>query len=133
MRCGNCNRFVSFDEPEVEIAGEVAAKGILTADVRIVLKCVDCGTELKEASLFMEEEYCLPCSCEHTVDEVEIVAEPSERYETKDKKGKPIKNTRYQKHFYGADIIAEVKCTCGETVNVIHSLEEQASSFDELV
>lgn len=60
-RCENCNKFVSYDEPEVE---SIEAGGdpdvtvtddkynvYVEGDVRVVLNCADCGSELKSTDI----------------------------------------------------------------------------------
>jgi hypothetical protein len=55
MRCPDCNKFVSFDEQEPEINSiEVDDSGNVSAEVRIVNACGDCGAELKEANFSPE-------------------------------------------------------------------------------
>lgn len=53
MRCPECNKFVGFDdgnvdEVEVEIDED---SGAVTVTGRVVLPCAECGTELKELSV----------------------------------------------------------------------------------
>jgi hypothetical protein len=56
MRCPDCNKFVSFDEADPEVNDlDVSDNGSVTASVRIVNTCAECGTELKEAMLELEE------------------------------------------------------------------------------
>jgi len=63
------------------------------------------------------------------VDEVELTS----RTQTTDKHGKPIKNRRYMRTFYGFQLSYSVKCSCGEEVasGTIED-ETQASGMDEL-
>lgn len=51
MRCPDCNKFVPFDEPEVEVVSAEVQDTNLDLEVRIVLKCADCGSELKDADI----------------------------------------------------------------------------------
>lgn len=56
MRCPDCNKFVGFDEGNVdEITAVIDDNGVICVSGRVVLPCADCGTELKE--LHVEEEY----------------------------------------------------------------------------
>lgn len=48
MRCPSCNKFVPFDEPEVEVTNSDVNDTSLDIEARIVLKCADCGEELKD-------------------------------------------------------------------------------------
>ena len=63
------------------------------------------------------------------VDEVELTS----RTQTTDKHGKPIRNRRYMRTFYGFQLSYSVKCSCGEEVasGTIED-ETQASGMDEL-
>lgn len=154
MRCPDCNRFVSFDEPEIEWDVEVNQNNV-GGNVRIALPCAECGAELKEANLDFSldiEHECDPevyatyvksveelgqfhSYSEEDDPEYEITSEDfnaTDRYEDKDKNGKTIKNSRYMKHFYGADILLEIVCLkCGEVIEVQELVEEQASGFEE--
>jgi hypothetical protein len=64
-------------------------------------------------------------------------AEAEDRYENKDRHGKPIKSARYMKHMYGARVSVSVKGTYDGTefeVNDAEWFDEVASSgMDELV
>lgn len=138
MRCPTCNRMVSFDEPRVEVESEDLDQESMTVTgtVGVTLPCVDCGTELKGTSL--DYEVCFNHSCDGKSEEEtelqEVTADPMDRFEDKDRNGKPIKNPRYQKHYYGATVTATIVCgKCGETIESSVDVEEQASAFDELV
>ena len=57
-RCSSCNKFVSFDESEPEVNNlEVDEDGHVTAEVRIVNACAECGEELTEANLEAEADH----------------------------------------------------------------------------
>lgn len=132
MRCGSCNKFVSFDsntEPETEDF-KVDDDGNVTGTVRIVNTCADCGEELKEASLDVEEEP-LPDVKSHLDEEkeheLELEVDSSERTERSEGKGRGTRT------FYGASVSYTVTCSCdadfqasGET-----TVEIQASSMEE--
>lgn len=145
MRCPDCNKFVSFDEPQVEIQSVDVSDSELTVSARVSLNCADCGTELKEATI--DEVVDLDHTCndpakpdtgyEDGDDQFtaeESGAEGTSRQETKDRNGKQIKSSRYMKTFYGfqADIDCHC-CKCGADFSVSVEGEEQAGSFDELV
>jgi len=58
MRCPDCNKFVSFEENEPEVESiDVDGDRNVTATVRIVNSCGECGQELKEATLDMEKSF----------------------------------------------------------------------------
>lgn len=144
MRCPDCNKFVSFDAQEPELTLEVElqyadkepAEATVSGSVRCVLACGECGTELKDAEMEVEETVELvhiPDAESHEVSLDAESADPSDRVENKDRHGKLIKNSRYMKTFYGADISVTVSCTCGASADANFNCEEQASGFNELV
>lgn len=148
MRCPDCNKFVSYDEgtdPEINSEdlqiNEDGISGVVTGEVRVVLPCAECGTELKEWNGEFEMEFEHECDGKNEIGEEEekfeieeVNASFSSRMEDKDRKGRQIKNHRYMKTYYGADITADIKCNkCGETITLEGHVEEQASGFDELV
>jgi len=59
MRCPDCSKFVSMEnaDPEVnDIEGQAdIANVIITASVRGVRNCAECGTELKDCDMDMED------------------------------------------------------------------------------
>lgn len=135
MRCPDCNRFVSFDEPEVEILAEQVEDGEYTVEARIVLVCAECSTELKEANLENTEYFQHDCAG-HPEDEEpseEDVATPEfeiddeadiETYERQDKKI----------HVYGANLTAHIHCpVCEQTFDIESMVEAPSNEFDEMV
>ena len=82
---------------------------------------------------------CQECSGTGTIDKgspvyymFDLTTEATDRYQTTDKRGKPIKSSRYMKHFYGAHITMNVTCSlCDESIPVELDVEAQASSFEE--
>lgn len=144
MRCPDCERFVSYGgdyEPEIE--SEDISDGELTGSVRVVLDCAECSTELKELSMEYEAQI------EHKCPDAEEAGDPAdgedkfeihststsftERRQTKDRHGKPITNPRYRRTYYGAEITTTINCTrCEEEFDVETTVEEMASSFEEL-
>lgn len=157
MRCQDCAKFVSFDEPEVELDGseEIKIDGssendkLLTfsanAEARVVLKCADCGTELKETTFSLEGTVDHICEKLDAAaidqlqteglepEDVEFEASGFDRMEDKDRRGNPIRNRRYMKHMYGADVTATCKCPlCKAEIEINMRDEMQSSGFDEL-
>lgn len=144
MRCPDCNKFVPFGtDTEPEIDADVDDDGNISGTARIVLTCEECGTELKEATLDID------CGVfddieQHRKDHPECKdkglsladngGELTQRTETKDRHGKPIKNPRYMKSFYGAAVEFTVTCDeCNEEFTVTWEDEVQASGMDEMV
>lgn len=148
MRCPDCNKFVPYDteaEPEVnseEVQHEIK-DGVGSAEVQIevrrVLPCEECGTELKDSTFNVEHSIEDACACvdldsgepeEYTLD---IEVSPTVNVKNTDRHGKPIKNPRYMKTMYGVEIHATVTCQgCNKTWEFNHDDELEASSFDEL-
>jgi hypothetical protein len=148
MRCPDCSKFVPFDEPEVEVQSAEVQDTNLDLEVRVVLKCADCGCELKDADLsdsidLTQHHECKKDRTDENGDEIivddeftmdnEPDAEGFDRYQDKDRHGKPIKSMRYMKHYYGATLNCTCKCgRCDEEFSFTTTLEEQASGFNEL-
>lgn len=144
MRCPSCQKFVSFDEPEVEEqsyeleefdSGEVQ----ITGEYRLVLRCGECGSEeLKETTFAFDEFVDIPE--EHQGEghgEYELSADDPSGFtetQTTDRQGKTIQNPRYRRTYYGMTANWTIACTCGDTI--AHGCWEdkcQASSMEELV
>lgn len=141
-RCPDEGKFVSLDfgDPEVDSL-DIDGDGNITGNVRLVLNCASCGTEMKEANLEIED---LPAEIdEHIAAHKEAgedfdlsIEEDSsamdDRFSAdKDRKGKRIP-MRFRKHYYIGNVEATVTCSCGKKFNVTLSVEEQASAFEDL-
>jgi hypothetical protein len=142
MRCPDCSKFVSFDEPAVEVESEEVERidestVRVTADVHVTLKCADCGTELKETNIEYDGECEVPepeDTGENPYDlEVNVEATPTDWYNNKDRHGKPIRNPRYQTHYYGADLAITVTDEAAVPHDFEAQVGEAASAFDEMV
>lgn len=140
MRCPDCNKFASYDEPQCEVNHVEVDDGSVRVSVTVQLNCAECGNTLKDAEIEAESEITHDCPKKDAKvedeDQFELVndgdAEGTNRLETKDRHGKPIKSSRYMKTFYGFTIEPEVKCRkCGEQFSVTIEGEEQASGFNE--
>lgn len=135
-RCPNCNKFVSLEQQEPEL--DLAVDGDeVSGTVRLVLACAECSEEMKELHFDVNIKIKHACDDDTIECEFEISdesAEATDRYNDKDRKGKPIKNMRYMAHYYGADISVTVKCAeCGEEIELSDTVEEAASGFESLV
>jgi len=135
-RCPDCNRFVSLEQEEPEADVDITSREpivdtqqelTITGSVRLVLVCAECGTEMAEANLDVEEEHTFchaKSGCQGTV-AAETEAELADRYEGKG---------RGMRHFYGVDLTVILECEeCNAHEEVSIHEEEQADSFDELV
>lgn len=125
MRCPDCNKFVSFDsdaDPEVDV--RVEDDGSVSGSVRITNNCQECGQELTEANLDIDDAVDADelkahrKTCKKPLD-VSLEASRSDWFQTHDRHGKPIKNPRYRKHYYGAEGDIVVTCACGHTFEAI--------------
>lgn len=145
MRCNDCNKFVSYDEPQCELDSCEVGEGTVTASVTVSLNCADCGGTLKQSSIDSDDSFDHTCNPEGKPvddwkegdDQYELQNDGDQpegtiRVENTDRNGKPIKNSRYMKTFYGFEFAAEIQCKkCGEIFTVEVSGEQQASGFDE--
>jgi hypothetical protein len=90
MRCPDCNKFVSFTDPEVEIHNVSTTEGSISVSGRVYLACVECGTELKERSFDLDadliHECASICTCGHE--------EPDHHSDEVDEDGEPITSCR---------------------------------------
>lgn len=145
MRCPDCNKFVSqeLQDPEVNNI-EINEDGNVTAEVRICAACADCGTELKEATLDLEKDFGdelkehLGGSPSHELSIEEDGVSSIDDYKRTDRHGKPIKNSRYMTHLYGATVSFKVTCSCqaeGAEPIFCGDVEDtiEAGGMDELV
>lgn len=136
MRCPNCNKFVSYDDPQCEVDSVEIEGDSVRAVVSVQLNCVDCGTTLKDAQIESESQIDHECENSKSEKEFEIESDGSpegtSRVQQIDRRGKPIKSSRYMKTFYGFEMTTEVKCLkCDEVISVSLEGEEQASGFNE--
>lgn len=158
MRCPDCNKFVAFEEGNVEnLEAEVDSEsGSVQVTGEMTLPCAECGTELKSCSFdesFEIDKSVWPEikgeteSIEYELDGdagFEAVEDVQRTMKKKTKKGiveVPIKNPRYMKTLRGFSVTGAVKRTVTfkgdkEPQEDTHEFEFQstvpASSFDEL-
>jgi len=150
MRCPDCNKFVPNGDPEAEVQsgegftaeienGELIIK--CEPEVRVMIPCGECGTELKDTTFNFEMETEHKCDKlpkgkkaeEEIKIEGSIEVEATDEYKTKDRHGKAIKNPRYQAHLYGAEVTASVTCPfCQEQIEFSESDSIESSGMDEL-
>ena len=145
--CSGCQKFASISEdaePEVE-ANADGDKIQGTVTVRLESAC--CNETMAEAEL--EWNYTIQDSDhEHRTLETDIdewAADNGEIYEvesvdaaftseqqTTARDGRPIRNSRYARMFYGAEITATVRCNaCDVEFDVTDTVLEQASNFND--
>jgi hypothetical protein len=119
MRCTGCNKFASNDQQDPEVNNlEIDADGNVSAEVRIVNACAECGTELTEYTFNTEAEP-LPdvarhievCHDDDNPAELEVEEDSSERDERTEGRGRGTKT------FYGYKLSYTVTCSCGKTAD----------------
>jgi hypothetical protein len=146
MRCPDCAKFTSLEPGGVEVNVEVepADDGAqVTGNVRIVLQCADCSSELKEATFDVDVEVPLhhlvavqssgpdeerqghASTCSEPELEVEFTPDADDKFE-------PPKAKR-QTHYYGAVGTVDVSCVCGAKGAVDWEDWVKSSAMDELV
>lgn len=140
-RCEGCGKMCSV-EVECQNGSELNLDdNCLNIIVELSLMSACCGYEVATASAETDEtfefEHTPPedapddweCSGDLSVSETSV--DPTDWYEGKDKNGKPYP-VRYQKHFYGAEVVANIECDgCGATLEVSATVGEQAGYFED--
>lgn len=150
--CPGCNKFAALEmaEPETDIEIDEET-GDVTGTVRVVLQSSCCSEEMKDNEFNVQVEGSsidgLTAHIEgHKSEEDDEDGEPEayslevtgdavadDYFQSTDRYGQPIKNPRYQKHFYGYSLDFTVTCSCGEEFEGSTVDHEQASAFNELV
>jgi len=158
--CSSCSKFCGIeladidDEPEFEVTVDGDQLTLTCSEnIRLVQTSECCGDEVGEAELEVED--LLDVTVAHEVDcpahpdfeesdtvnppaedpeyTVEATFETDDWYQTTDRHGKPIRNPRYQKHFYGCNITVTVTCDgCKGTGEANTQVSESGSGFESL-
>lgn len=127
MRCPSCNKFPAKDtnqDPEGDL--EVSDDGVVTGDVTIRNSSECCGEDLEETTFSVEIDLFSDVE-DHVKDKHKDGKTPSlsvsgditrtDEMQTKDRHGKPIKSSRYQRRLYGIAVNATVHCDdCNEDI-----------------
>jgi len=139
LNCSECGTELKYADLDFEVEVDhdcpkiAEAKAAVPADAAPIAEAAPVEGEAEapaETAEGAEESDASPTEPEY--DDAEAEAEPTDRFETKDRKGKTIKNARYQKHYYGADVTGSVTCVhCHEQIDFTASVEEVASGFEE--
>lgn len=130
-RCPDCNKFASIEEEEPEVESIDINDGQISASVRITNNCAECGTEMTEAQLEIEDQLESSLLEKHhgNKHEMSIEEDGVERDQRTEGKGRGLRT------FYGARITYKVTCSCSKNDTPIHEGElyddVQASSMDE--
>lgn len=143
MRCESCNKFVSYDEPNVDdIEVEIVGNSLSVSGV-ITLCCADCGSELSQAEISDEvsldqliENYDTLVKLDEDNEEIEFElvdheCNPHERLQDTDQNGRKIRSARYMKMYRGVTVSGTLKL--GEDAfEFSHDFEVQASEFESI-
>ena len=140
MRCPDCNKFVGFEEGDVEVQLlEIDEDGGVRAEVRIANNCSECSQELTEAMFELEADHSLECE-KHKGEEHELAVEENGAERTSrsghqdKKKGWVSHGGRYSKTFYGVEVSYKISCSCGKLeADGSFGDDVQASSMEPLV
>jgi hypothetical protein len=118
--CGQCGGSGIWDGGDHETGEDDTTCPECDGTGKLKVVCEHCDGEGKEPWTDEDERY-----------EVEDYSgEPLVDSVTTDRKGKAIRNPRYQATLYGAEVSLTVKCNrCGESFDVTESVTERASSY----
>lgn len=146
MRCPDCNKFTSLElqDPEVENLDvsvdnveDGTAQFCITGSVRLVRTCADCGMELKEATLDIEQTVELGEDGDLKAEEItpellKRLTEEAPEAEATDINPIEEGGGRYAKSYFGAEVAFAL--TLGDKVlaRVTWSDKVAASAMDEL-
>lgn len=130
MKCPDCNKFASYDEPEAEINSSEISDGEVSVEGTVTLRSACCNYDLKEwnftLTLSVDTKHKHP---KGSVRELEVECDEVNASDYYDSPGRPM---RYRRHIYVVEADAKVKCSCGFEVGVQLRDEQGASGFDEL-
>lgn len=127
MRCPSCNKFPAKDtsqDPEGDL--QVDDDGVVTADVTIRNSSECCGDDLEETTFNVEIDLSSDVE-DHVKDKHKNGKIPSlsvhgdivrtDEMATKDRRGRIITKSRYQRRLYGIAVSATVHCDdCNEDI-----------------
>jgi hypothetical protein len=126
-----------MNDPELDGDLSIDEEGTVTGQVRIVRVCAECGTELKEATLDLEQSVDIPDT------HVNKEGEDLHTLEVEEDGCEGIEEGggRYAKSYYGAEVGFVVRCSCDEAKpltdrwSVTGSMSDKvaASHMDEMV
>lgn len=133
-RCPSCEKFCSLEGAEPEVQEFNVDENGVTANVRVMRTCMDCGEEICETYLDLEgaiDHHCEKIDNgeypEYTDPDGNDVEEPEFEY-TESGGG------RYQKNMIGCCADITMKCAhCGEEITVHLEDSVPASYFESLV
>jgi hypothetical protein len=118
VRCEQCCKFVSYDEPQMDVQDEsIDEDGNILVSVHMVLPCMECGTELKETIFELETQ--IEHECKHAKKEASGVKKPVP--------------SRYQTHYYSVWVSGRATCSkCKEQIDFTMTDEISAGGMEEI-
>lgn len=136
-RCPGCGKLASYeyDEPEINSEDFDAEGGGIDVSARIVLRSACCSEDLKDYEFEFSESLSEDVVKAHQGEDHQLEfaltdEEITERYQDKDRHGKPIKNARYMKKFYGVRLEWEVTCKCSTEPVETGTFDDEAGASD---
>lgn len=144
-RCPSCEKFVSLEVGEPDLTPEIDTETARLTG-RIHLDCSDCGEEMKEWDIDLDEDIPkdaakhLEENMDHSLNidfasDPEVNDEYRPRRPPKRRKDGTIPRVpmRYQTHYYALNATCKVTCDCGEEFDTIEFADEiEASGMNEL-
>ena len=119
-RCQSCGYFASLEEPDFDPSEPEFDGSQVAVDIEASYPSACCNDEVATQSYravgTLEFEHAPTCDfseddteCDY---QIELTGDPeaTDRFEHKDRHGKPIKNSRYRRHYYGVEAIITVTC-----------------------
>ena len=129
-RCQSCGHFASLDDPELDSNCEEFDGETFSVSVSATYPSACCGDEVGTAEYEVSEaiEFSHKTDCKDPDEATYNVSvdscEATDRFQDKDRHGKPITSSRYQRHYYGVEVAATITCnSCGA--------EEEVNGSDE--
>lgn len=132
-RCSSCNLFCSLDEPEFDAQEPEFDGEEVSVEIAATFASQCCSDTAATADYtatgspeFEHAETCVSGKAgeaEYTVEAADPQA--TDRFQGKDRHGKPIKRARYRRHFYGVEVDVTISCDeCGAEATVTASDEQ---------
>jgi hypothetical protein len=129
-RCNDCNKFVSYDEPELEIEETDDDSHTLTVTAAIRLGCADCSTELKSGVIELTADLEDVKPPEDATSDWAPCEEGEHEWDGRD--DLEIESVETKKRMYGAKVHGRLTCErCQATVDVEVTNEIGAGELED--
>lgn len=128
-RCEGCGHFAGLDEePEFDEDSSSYDGQMFEASISASYTTTCCSQEAATAQYDVSyaHEFVHDEACDDPEPEYDISLEFSatDRFQEKDRHGKPIKSYRYRRHYYGVEVAATLKCASCGTEETIQANDE---------